>query len=289
MHVDPARLGAVLGPAAAVVDRTPVDARFVVQGDQVHLIPSQAGRRIDLAALAAAMQRRGRTMFLPIPAHNYAAQLTTARAQAMGIHDLLITRSTQFEGSSDARLTNIHAAVRHLDGQLIAPGEIFSFNQRIGPITADGGYVQGINIVDNQDVPGIGGGVCQVAVTLFQTAIFSGMKIVERIPHPILVSYYNPIGMDATVYVSANGPDVKFQNTTGHWILIDFVEDLPHYKLTARFFGTNPHFHVVVRGPFVTQQPNGDVDAIFYRTVYDRHGKVLLDAHFTSHYVPEGS
>ncbi|MGH2390374.1 MAG: VanW family protein, partial [Chloroflexota bacterium] len=191
--------------------------------------------------------------------------------------------------SSPARLTNINAAVHHLDGQLIAPGAVYSFNQRIGDITAQGGYVEGINIIDNEDVPGIGGGVCQVAVTLFQAAVYTGMRIVERVPHANVVSYYNPVGMDATVYVSANGPDVKFQNNTGHWVLVRFVEDLAHNKLTVRFYGTDPHFNVVVRGPTSTTEPNGDVDAVFYRTVYDSSGKVLLDAHFNSHYVPEGA
>jgi hypothetical protein len=45
----------------------------------------------------------------------------------------------------------------------------------------------------------------------------------------------------------------------------------------------------VIRGPFTTDQPNGNVDAVFYRTVYDSAGKVLLDAHFNSHYVPVGA
>jgi vancomycin resistance protein YoaR len=244
---------------------------------------------VDIPALATAILGRGRAADLAVPITPIQAHLTTSAAQAMGIHDLLIAHSTSFSGSSQARLTNIAAAVRHLDGQLIAPGAVFSFNQRIGDITPQGGYVEGINIIDNQDVPGIGGGVCQVAVTLFQTAVFSGMRILERIPHANIVSYYNPVGMDATVYVSANGPDVKFQNNTGHWVLVRFVADLAHNRLTARFYGTNPHFRVVVRGPFSTASPNGDVDAVFYRTVYDQHGKVLLDAHFNSHYVPVGA
>jgi vancomycin resistance protein YoaR len=138
-------------------------------------------------------------------------------------------------------------------------------------------------------VPGIGGGVCQVAVTLFQAAVYAGMPIEERVPHANVVSYYNPIGMDATVYVSSNGPDVKFQNNTGHWVLISFVEDLAHEKLTVRFFGTNPHFRVVVRGPNVTYLSNGDVNAVFYRTVYDAKNQVLLDHAFSSHYVPVGA
>ena len=289
VRVDQTRLAHVIQPAVASLEKLAVNAHFVAKGNRVLLSPSLPGRRVDIASLAAAIEGRGRIMQLPLPLQSYEPELTTAKADAMGIHDLIISHTTEFPGSSTARLTNIHAAVRHLDGQLIAPGDVYSFNQRIGDITPEGGYVEGINIVDNQDVPGIGGGVCQVAVTLFQAAIYAGMPIVERVNHANVVSYYNPIGMDATVYVSATGPDVKFQNNTGHWVLVSFVEDLAHARLTVRFFGTDPHFRIVVRGPEVTNLANGDVNAVFYRTVYDAKGNVLLDHAFTSHYVPVGA
>ena len=285
-HINPDRLARALAPVMAAVGLAPVDARFVVRGNAVSVVPSTPGRQIDVAALAPLIEHWTRGAAIQVPTVPLDAALTTEKAKAMGIDALYFQHSTYFPGSSAARLTNIHAAVRHLQDQLIAPDEVFSFNARIGDITTAGGYVQGINIVDNQDVPGIGGGVCQVAVTLFQGAIFSGMPILERIPHANIVSYYSPIGLDATVFVSPSGPDVKFRNNTGHWVLIDFVEDLAHDTLTARFFGTDPHYKVVVRGPFQTYHPGGIVDAVFYRTVYDAAGKVLLDAHFNSHYVP---
>ena len=286
VHVDPGLLAQVLSPMLAGVGQPAVDARFVVQGSSVQLVPSQPGRQVDFVALASAIERRGSAAQLALPFAESQPDLTTAKAQAMGIHDLIISHTTYFPGSSEARLTNIDAAVKHLDGQLIAPGDVFSFNQRIGDITPEGGYVEGIDIVDNRDVPGIGGGVCQVAVTLFQAAIYAGFPILERVNHANIVSYYNPIGMDATVYVSASGPDVKFQNNTGHWVLVSFDEDLPDAQLTVNFFGTDPHFRVVVTGPTATYQKNGDVDAAFTRVVYDASGNELLNHTFTSHYVP---
>jgi vancomycin resistance protein YoaR len=289
VQVDQARLAVVLRPAVDGLETPAVDARFVVAGNRVLLSPARSGTRVDLALLAPQIEARGRISQIALPMQSYEPARTTAKAEAMGIREPILTHTTTFAGSSAARLTNIDAAVRHLDGQLIAPGEVFSFNQRIGPITPAGGYVEGINIVDNQDVPGIGGGVCQVAVTLFQAAVYAGFPIRERVNHANVVSYYNPIGMDATVYVATGGPDVKFENNTGHWVLVSFAKDLPHASLTVRFFGTNPRFRVVLRGPIVTDHPNGDVDAVFYRTVYDRKGAVLLDHAFTSHYVPVGA
>jgi vancomycin resistance protein YoaR len=287
--INTTKLATVIAPVTATLNQAPINARFAMVGTSVKVVPSQPGTQVDLKVLAADLLARNNAADIAVPLQPIQAHFTTSAAQAMGIHDLLISHSTYFPGSSPARLTNIDAAVHHLDGQLIAPGAVYSFNQRIGDITAQGGYVEGIDIIDNEDVPGIGGGVCQVAVTLFQAAVYTGMPIVERVAHANVVSYYNPVGMDATVYVSPDGPDVKFQNNTGHWVLVRFVEDLAHNKLTVRFYGTNPHFHVVVRGPTSTTEPNGDVDAVFYRTVYNSSGKELLNAHFNSHYVPEGA
>jgi vancomycin resistance protein YoaR len=289
VRVDPTLLAKVIAPIETSVGKPPVNAHLVVHAGRVLVSPSLSGLRVAYAGLAAAIQGRGRATQIPLPVEPFQPSMTTAKIEAMGIHDLIVSHTTYFPGSSDARLTNIDAAVKHLDGQLIAPGEVYSFNQRIGDITTAGGYVEGIDIVDNQDVPGIGGGVCQVAVTLFQAAIYAGMPIEERVNHANVVSYYNPIGMDATVFVSASGPDVKFQNNTGHWVLVDFVEDLAKAKLTVRFFGTDPHFKVVVTTPTVTDQPNGDVDAAFTRSVYDQNGNELLNHTFTSHYVPLGA
>jgi vancomycin resistance protein YoaR len=288
-HVDPRRLAHTLATMAQAIAVAPVDARFEVAGTQVRIVPSLPGRRVDFVALALAIEQKGRATSLPVPTQAYEGSFTTAQAEAMHVHDLLIAHATYFPGSSVNRLTNIAAAARHLDYQLIAPGDVFSFDSRIGDISPQGGYVQGIDIIDNQDVPGIGGGVCQVAVTLFQSALYTGMEIIERVPHANVVSYYNPVGMDATVYVAPGGPDVKFLNNTGNWVLIHFVPDLANYRLTAEFFGTNPHFSVTVHGPYSTQEPNGDVDAWFDRTVKDRTGRILLQARFTSHYVPTGS
>jgi len=87
-------------------------------------------------------------------------------------------------------------------------------------------------------VPGIGGGICQVADTIFKGALYSGLPMVHWINHQTLVPYYQPPGMDATVYVAPNSnADVRFQNDTGHWLLIKFTEDLANARLGEELFG----------------------------------------------------
>ena len=43
-------------------------------------------------------------------------------------------------------------------------------------------------MIDGKLVPGIGGGICQVSSTIFNTALLSGMNIIERTPH------FEPVG-----------------------------------------------------------------------------------------------
>jgi len=193
--------------------------------------------------------------------------------------------TTSFPGSPPVRLHNIDAAVRHLDGTLIAPGQIFSFDKQVGEISAKEGYVNGIVIQGGKDVPGIGGGICQVADTIFKGALFSGLPLVHWINHQTLVPYYQPYGMDATVYVvPGSNADVQFQNDTGHWLLMTFTEDLANARLTVRFFGADIGTHVVITGPFITYHTDGSADGLFHRTV-TRDGKVIYDRDFHTHYI----
>lgn len=284
LDINQAALGQAMTPAAPFIENAAHNASFQSDGSRVWIVPAQSGTHSDIATLTERLlTQAGSGRPIPIPVFTYQPQLTTADAQSMGINGVVASQSTDFWGSSVARMTNIGAAVRHLDGSLIAPGAMFSFNGRIGNITAQEGYVQGIDIIDNQDVPGIGGGVCQVADTIFKAGIYAGLPVEAWQNHADIVPFYKPIGMDATVYVAPQGPDVAFKNDTGHWLYLKLVFDPANYHLTATFFGTNIGTHVTIAGPFVTYNANGSIDAYFHRTV-TRHGTVIYNRDFRSHY-----
>jgi vancomycin resistance protein YoaR len=262
------------------------DARWEVDGQHARLVPATIGAILDEQALARRLLAAAPgTAEVAVPFRPLAPPLTTARAQSMHIRTLVGTSYTNFYGSTENRITNILAAVQALDGKLIAPGEVFSFNKEVGPIDYAHGYVDGISIIDGQDVPGVGGGVCQVAVTIFKGAIYSGLPIVERHPHANVVPYYQPVGMDATIYQSPDGPDVKFKNDTGQWLLMRFAYNLNTAYLEVRFYGAGLNQQVEIDGPYYTYPGNGDTTAIFYRKVY-RNGKKVRDESFFSEYVP---
>jgi len=110
----------------------------------------------------------------------------------------LSTFSTRFSTSETGRAWNILLASASIDGRVLPPGGRLSFNQVVGPRTAGRGYRRAPEIIDNELVPGIGGGVCQVATTLFNAALLADLDVVVRHQHSRPLSYIG-LGRDATV------------------------------------------------------------------------------------------
>jgi vancomycin resistance protein YoaR len=200
----------------------PVDARFVLHGDgSVGLRRHRDGLALDVDATRASLLKAAvaRTPARRV-AHAVVATkgpaLTTSEAQGLGITRALASYSTAYSGTAD-RINNLQLAVSLIDGALVAPGEAFSLNQRVGERTAERGFRSAPVIIGGEYKEAIGGGVSQVATTAFNAAWEAGVKILERAPHSLYISRY-PLGRDATV----NYPDLdlKFRNDTGHWLVV---------------------------------------------------------------------
>jgi vancomycin resistance protein YoaR len=112
-------------------------------------------------------------------------------------------------GDQQTRAQNIDTATARLDGVVLLPKELFSFNSVIGPRTVDNGFSRGWEIFKGEMVEGIGGGTCQVASTLHASALLAGLDIIERLPHS-RPSAYITMGLDATVVYPV--VDLKLRN-----------------------------------------------------------------------------
>ena len=134
------------------------------------------------------------------------------------IHDILGSYSTTFSASNKTRSKNISIAAGAINGTLLMPGDVFSFNEVVGPRSRERGYQDAPVIFNGELVEGLGGGVCQVSSTIYNAVLLSDMKVVERIKHTI-PSTYVPKGRDATV--SFGVLDFKFQNNRSYPIYID--------------------------------------------------------------------
>lgn len=217
---------------ATRVKRDPADAEFVVGGDgSVKVEKATDGITLDReataeAVLTAALSPTERRAELVIA--RTAPDLTTEQAMAMGIERRLASYTTLYAGSAD-RIHNLQLAVSMLDGVLIAPGETFSFNHVVGPRTEERGFRIAPVIVGDKYEDDVGGGVSQVATTMFNAAWEAGLPIVERHPHALYISRYQ-LGRDATV----NYPnlDLKVRNDTDGSLLLKTGYDEAGIQIT---------------------------------------------------------
>jgi vancomycin resistance protein YoaR len=238
----PARIGATIASLTQGIGRPARDAVFVASKGSVKIKPSQVGYGPDLPRLAsdlalacAGSGAREATLHLA----ETQPKLTTEAARDMGVSDRISTFTTTYSSADHARVGNIHLLAKAFDYKLIPPGGVFSFNGTAGQRTAAKGYQEAPAIVDGKLVPQLGGGVCQVGTTFFNTVFFAGLPIVERHNHSFYISHY-PKGRDATV--SWGGPDLKFKNDTQGWILIRTATS--NTSLTIALYGTDPGYTV---------------------------------------------
>ncbi|MFM7678729.1 MAG: VanW family protein, partial [Roseiflexaceae bacterium] len=147
--------------------------------------------------------------------------INESNLNTLGISELVSEGKSDFTGSAPYRVTNIQAGLALLDGVLIAPGEEFSFNDTVGEIDETNGFVKGYAIIQQRTQLEFGGGICQDSTTVFRAAFWAGLPITERWGHSFYISWYDkygPTGMDSTIFTG--GPDLKFLNDTGHWLLM---------------------------------------------------------------------
>jgi len=303
---------AIAGPGAEAwfaklrrtVERAPVDATFRAFGDVVEIVPAKDGLAVDVPAtakalLAAAVSPDARTAALVV--RTAEADRTTADAQAMGIERRLSSYTTPYAGSAD-RIGNLRLAVSLLDGALVAPGGTFSLNEEVGERTLERGFRSAPVIVADEYREDVGGGVSQVATTVFNAAWEAGVKISERNPHSLYISRYQ-LGRDATV--SYPDLDLKFVNDTPKWILV--AGSSGDSGITVSIYGGGPERRVesgeatirVTGPPRIRRVPDpellkGKTEVVeegtpaqatsVTRTVYDAQGNVLYDETWNTSY-----
>lgn len=207
--------------------------------------------------------------------------VTSTNLDKYGIKELIGEGVSNFLRSPQNRIHNIQVGAAKFNGVLIKPGEEFSFIQTLGPVDESTGYLPELVIKTDKTVPEFGGGMCQVSTTMFRAALNSGLKITARTNHAYPVVYYNPQGLDATVYIP--NPDLKFINDTPNYILIQ--THISGTQLFFDFYGTSDGRQTKIIGPDVLEK-NGDgsMKTVAYQEVYNASGGLLRKDTFKSNY-----
>lgn len=208
--IDVATITEALRPQLAASEVPGRDAALDFDSGTAVAVPSQDGRGIDyeatLSDLAEVLAESGDREISAVYA-DQPARFTTADLEALGSVGVIGEFQTGgFAGDSGM---NIKRAAAQIDGIVVAPGATFSLNAATNPRTAAAGYVEAGVIENGRPARGFGGGVSQVATTLFNAAYFAGMVDVEHREHSYYIGRYPP-GREATV--SGEVIDLKFRN-----------------------------------------------------------------------------
>ena len=183
--------------------------------------------------------------------------------------DVLGSYSTNHTGEY-GRTTNLRLACQEIDGIVLNAGATFSFNTFVGERTPEKGYQKAIVYADGEVEADDGGGVCQVASTIYNAALYAEMDVTDRMEHRYLVTYV-PGGLDATVYWGVQ--DFCFVNTTEYPIQIH--ASVSGGQVHISIYGTDDYGHSVRLSSSVVSSDSEYITYEAYQDIYDSYGDLI--------------
>ncbi len=245
------------------VERDPQNPTFVFAAGRVlEFTPAKDGVKVRgdelkskiIEALTFLENKENKEISFDIPTIRTPPEIKTGDVNNLGIKELVGRGVSHFAHSIPSRVHNVVLAASRLNGILVKPGDIFSFNNALGDVSEFTGYQQAYIIKEGKTVLGDGGGVCQVSTTLFRAVLNAGLPITERAAHAYRVGYYeqdSPPGFDATVY--SPSPDFKFKNDTPGYILVQATANPKTVTLIFELYGTKDGRTASVTKPRVSE------------------------------------
>lgn len=223
----------------------------------------------------------------------------------VGVITVVSEFTTEYASGIENRNHNIHLAADLLNDTIIsANGGEWSFNETAGEATEEVGYKGAGTILDGEIVDDVGGGICQVATTVFNSVYNAGYPILQRHNHSLYIASY-PLGLDAAV--SYPHLDLRWKNDTSSDVLL--ATSYTDFSVTVTLYGVDPEYQVstvtgdwevgekfktkttldetMTPGTSYVKTYGSDGSKItVYQTVKDKEGNTLREANFVSVYTP---
>lgn len=275
LGIDDERIRAQVEKIAPEIERAPKNARFALENGQLRVIrDSEEGRRLEVTAsidrIHAALLRDERHVQLtwqPVR-----AEFASEDIAKLQFPDLIEKASTVYGGTLPERMFNVELATQRVNGVVVGPGDSFSFNDEVGEVSYRSGYKKGYGISQDGDdvvtIPSEGGGICQVATTVFQSVFWAGYPIVERNWHLYWIPRYGAPprglkGLDATIdqvydkdYKLLYAVDLRWRNNTEAPVLL--VAQADGKNVTVQLWGRKPDWQVKVADPKIDKIVKAD-------------------------------
>ena len=227
------KLDSIAEQLRETVSRPPCNATLSLWTGGV--VPEEEGRELnvtELKELILMALNRSDASIVSLPVTPVYPEITASDLAENGIKELVAMYTTQFNTEDVNRTANVKLSAQKITGKLLYPGQIFSYNDTVGPREKSQGFKEAMEIINGEFVPGVGGGVCQVSSTLYNAVLLAGLDIVERTNHSKPLSYV-PLGRDATVVY--NILDFKFVNNTSAPVML--MAETRGNKLDIGIFG----------------------------------------------------
>jgi len=230
------------------IDRPVQEAKFKMEKERViEFQISREGRKLKIEENAEKIKEYVLIGFkeIELEVEIVKPSILVENVNELEIKELVGRGESDFKGSPKNRIHNIKIGARTLNGILIKPNEEFSLLKAIGEVSKEKGYLPELVIKGNRTIPELGGGLCQIATTAFRVALNAGVPIIERVPHAFRVIYYEPAGVDATIYPPR--PDFRFINDYHSWLLLQ--TKIEGSKLIFELYGTTDGRKVEITPP----------------------------------------
>ncbi len=271
------------------------------------------GRHTDINVLydltLSAINQNIDWIFMPVTETQPVVTVEDEELKSLGIKEIVTVGESDFAGSPANRKHNIATGLAKFNGHLIKPGETFSFNTVLGPVNGAAGYKKELVIKGERTEPDYGGGLCQISTTAYRGAWGHGFPIVDRRNHSYSVSYYEPVGTDATIWIGSQ--DVRFENDTPTALLMQtqYTEDGKAYYV---YYGTKDTRTTDLIGPFVwaksgplaaktiyssalpvgasrtVSHPVSGLKAAWFRIINKKDGTEIVEPYYST-YTPRGT
>lgn len=196
------------------VKREPQDAHFELEPYQI--FPDLDGIDFDIEKAKEEIKEYKEEYSIPLIITKAAKSIDDLGTEAFPY--LISSFSTKYDASNINRSTNLAIATNKINGKVLMPGEVFSFNKIVGKRTVEEGYRDAKIYADGGVVDGLAGGICQISSTLYNAVLLANLEIVERKNHSYPTSYVS-VGRDATVVYGAI--DFQFKNSRKYPIKIE--------------------------------------------------------------------